>query len=91
MKYWDQGIWIVNSLSVSALVAIRIMHYITKFTAKRCDSYMISKNTLGVKKWCCQEKLLQQVKGLMWVGMCILCQNNFGNNRMEKELRIIPE
>ena len=25
------------------------------------------------------------------LGMRLLCRNNFGNNRMEKELRIIPE
>ena len=25
------------------------------------------------------------------LGMRLLCRNNFGNNRMEKELRMIPE
>ena len=25
------------------------------------------------------------------IGMRLLCQNNFGNNRLQKELRIIPE
>ena len=25
------------------------------------------------------------------IGMRLLCRNNFGNNRMKKELRIIPE
>ena len=25
------------------------------------------------------------------IGMRLLCRNNFGNNRLQKELRIIPE
>ena len=30
-------------------------------------------------------------ESMIIVGMRLLCRNNFGNNQMEKELRIIPE
>ena len=52
-----------------------------KSTAKKLLKYQVATTST----------LLALFTDAVCIGMRLLCRNNFGNNRMEKELRIIPE
>ena len=44
----------MDDLDIDCYMAITFVLH--KFTTKRYDTYMVNKNTLGVKKWCDREK-----------------------------------